>query len=380
MVRIDEARLRFGARVDTLIPLFHEADPLADEAVLAARADGPRAVDRALEGRSGSDALSALADAHGSLPAGFAPERARRGGRLFFRTGLLGGMALGARSLVAGYCSPAGNKPLARTGGLERDGARRLAETGRFVTEVHREGGMVPGAPGWKTTLRVRLMHAQVRRLLWEAGDWRSEAWGEPLNQHDLLATALLFTVVWVDGLRTLGVRVGRDEVDDHLHLWRWVGEVMGIRPSLLPRTEPEGVTLAQVIDATQEPPDDDARALVRALLHPRDGQAPPQMGEGLCRALMGDAMADALGLARTPWQHLPRLTRAASLPVELARRVHPGVEDRLVASGLRYWEGAIAQGLGGGAARFALPRALRPRAASENPVRAVPHDTAAAP
>jgi hypothetical protein len=146
---------------------------------------------------------------------------------------------------------------------------------------------------------------------------------------------------------------VSRAETDDHLHLWRWVGEVMGVRPDWLPRTEPEAVDLALLILRTQAPPDEDAQRLVRALLSPEHPQGPPGLGEGLCRALMGPQMADALGLARTPWRHLPWLTRAVSAPVEAARRVHPRLEDRMVAAGHRYWEQAIAQGMAGRPARF---------------------------
>jgi hypothetical protein len=46
---------------------------------------------------------------------------------VLLRTGFLGGIVLGFRSLVAGYCSPAGNKPLAFSGRLREAAPRRLS-------------------------------------------------------------------------------------------------------------------------------------------------------------------------------------------------------------------------------------------------------------
>jgi hypothetical protein len=43
---------------------------------------------------------------------------AARGGEVLLRHGFFGGIVLGFRCLVAGYCSPAGNKPLAFSGRL----------------------------------------------------------------------------------------------------------------------------------------------------------------------------------------------------------------------------------------------------------------------
>src|SRR5690606_6100879 len=143
--------------------------------------------------------------------------RVDRAGKLFFRSGPAGGITLGAKSLVGGYCSPGGNKPLAFSGALESQVSRRLAETGRFVVATNTAGALRPGGEAWAITLRVRLMHAQVRRLLLRSGRWRSELWGAPINQHDMAATSLLFSVVFLSGLRELGVPVTREEAEDYV-------------------------------------------------------------------------------------------------------------------------------------------------------------------
>ncbi len=56
-------------------------------------------------------------------------------------------------------------------------------------------------------TVKVRVMHAQVRRLIRASGRWQTALWGEPINQHAMVATALLFSVAVIDGLDKLAYR-----------------------------------------------------------------------------------------------------------------------------------------------------------------------------
>ena len=361
-VNAPAARARFGPLVDQLAGALTRSDPLGDEAMRALRRDGWATLAPALRGeRHGAPAVRELLE---SVDRPLGPSdrlRHHRASDLFFRTGPIGGMVLGARSLVAGYCSPAGNKPLVRTGALERDGDRRLAETGRFVTEVHRRGGLEPGAAGWQLCVRVRLMHAQVRLLLLDRGDWDHDAWGHPLNQHDLLATSLLFSVVWVDGVRRFGFRISAREAEDHLHLWRHASHILGVEHGLLPEDVREAHDRFEVIRATQELPDDDARRLVQALLQPKQARVAPEgLPEGLCRALIEPELADALRLPHTPWRHAPTVLRSLVVgPLERLRPRSRRLERRLVRGGQDYWERVIALGLAGGSARFAPAREL---------------------
>ena len=59
-------------------------------------------------------------------------------------------------------------------------------------TEV---GGLDRDGDGFKTTARVRVMHAQMRAYMTRHPDWDEERWGVPVNQT-LMATTLLPFVV----------------------------------------------------------------------------------------------------------------------------------------------------------------------------------------
>ena len=106
--------------------------------------------------------------------------RLDRGGAVVLRAGAAAGIVLGMKSLILGYASPGGNKPLVFSGRLQEQASRRLAETCRFVQAVSRPRGMYRHGDGFAITLKVRLMHAQVRRLIHRSGRWQPERLGPP--------------------------------------------------------------------------------------------------------------------------------------------------------------------------------------------------------
>ena len=376
-VHLEQARRRFGPRVDRMGVLLGAADPLADAAVeaLADRApdERERLVDLALRGDLPSlpAELRALRETLSALPFWADLVRARRGGQLLLKSGFFGGIVLGFRSLVAGYCSPAGNKPLAFSGRLREAAPRRLSETSRFVSLVYQPGSFVPGAPGWVAAARVRLMHAQIRRMLRGSPRWNAPAWGEPINQVDMAGTTLLFSLALVDGLRMFGFRIERDECEDVLHLWRIGGWILGVDPELLCATEPEARVLWELLESTQEPPDADSAALAAALVEGplHEARTPEERARaerflpvayGIARYLVGDRYADALGYPRTPWRFAaPALRTLISGTGRLVGRL-PGVDRLALEAGIRYWNRAATTGLAGAEARFELPSRMR--------------------
>src|SRR5688572_26978275 len=235
---LDAARRRFGDRVDRLGRYFAVADDAADAVIEAIdqmpKGEGYRLFERGIAqgARSIPEAPASMRDLIAEaehVPVWVDWETCDRGGALLMRAGPLGGAVLGARSLVLGYASPGGNKPLVFSGRLKEQANRRLNETARFVQAVSRAGGMRPFADGWQITLKVRLIHAQVRRMILKSGRWDDSAWGHPVNQHDMVGTVLLFSVAIIDGLRKLGMHIEHEEAERYVHLLRWVGRLIGV-------------------------------------------------------------------------------------------------------------------------------------------------------
>ncbi|MEJ7733325.1 MAG: oxygenase MpaB family protein [Polyangiaceae bacterium] len=363
-VDLEAARRRFGDRVDRLGPYLSDTDPLADALVerFTQLPPGQGSAQLALALERGIDEV---ADAPDELRALFADLDAvppwvdwgavDRGGSVLVSAGVLGGAVLGARSLVLGYCSPGGNKPLVFSGRLQEQALQRLNETSKFVYATCVPGGMRRHGQGFALTVRVRMIHAQVRRMILLSGRWDAARWGAPINQHDMVGTSMLFSLVLLDGLRSLGLEVDTEDAHRYMQLWRYSAKVIGIAPELIPGSEAEARSLWALVEMTQGEADDDSRALTRALLEsPRRAARTAQersraetqiaIATGLCRALLGEQRADQLRLPRTYWRGTANLARALLLPTRRLRGTRPGRALTLRA-GNRYWRRVLAQG-----------------------------------
>ena len=90
---------------------------------------------------------------------------------------------------------------LARTGGLAVPNARRrLYETTQFVLQCCQSLESIrPGGVGFKASVRVRFLHAQVRRRIMRLvearpGYYDVAAHGIPINDVDSIATIIGFS------------------------------------------------------------------------------------------------------------------------------------------------------------------------------------------
>ena len=80
-------------------------------------------------------------------------------------------------------------------------------------------GALTPYAQGWESVVKVRLLHARVRRKLLARGH-DVAVHGVPINQQDMAFTCLSFSVVVLLGLERMGITVTADEQAAYLHLW----------------------------------------------------------------------------------------------------------------------------------------------------------------
>lgn len=202
-----------------------------------------RAFHRALEsGGAPADAPAALRgffDAVTPEPDWLDRDLVEHGARAYRPLGRSREDVLLGLSLIGGYRYGGPTELLVRTGGLTGSGAiRRLAENQAWGFAVSRPGGLERGGDGWRATLHVRAMHALVANRY--ERDWDTAALGLPINQADLAATLGLFNSTAILGCRVLGRHVTRAESYAIMHLWRYVGWLMGVDDDWLFRTERE--------------------------------------------------------------------------------------------------------------------------------------------
>jgi len=377
-VNLEAARALYGDRVDRLGRFLNQVDPPADEVVEVIEASPGAGWKTFAE--VAARGIARVPDAPAAFRAFFEPleetpvwvdwETLDRGGEALLRAGPLGGLVLAVRSLVLGYASPAGNKPLVFSGRLEKQAARRLNETARFVQATCKPGGLRRFADGYQITLKVRLIHAQVRRMLLRSGRWRSDLWGLPANQHDMAGTSLLFSAVLLDGLRKLGVHVSREDGEAYMHLWRYSAHLIGVTPELVPSSEEDALRLALLIQSTQGAPDEDSRRLTRALLgapvevaktrsERRNALRQKLFAQTFCRELLGDELADQMGVAATRWRYMVPFMKRFVSGMEFIRESMPLGDVPALWAGARYWDRVVEIGLAGATAEFGLPEKL---------------------
>jgi hypothetical protein len=162
-------------------------------------------------------------------------------------------------------------------------------------------------------------------------------------------ATYLGFSVIFLFGQRVMGVPLSRDESEAVMHLWRYIGWLMGVDESLLQGTEMQGRVALYHNLLSQAPADDSSIALGRALmdepLSRHYGNALPWLDRlqgryekakhlSICRYFLGIRGMRALGLPLSvlPWYPLMAVPFTA-LRHRLMRLL-PGGRQALVRQG----------------------------------------------
>ncbi|HEY1134579.1 MAG TPA: oxygenase MpaB family protein [Nocardioides sp.] len=262
------------------------------------------------------DAPAALRDffAHvEATPAWVDLDLVEQGARIYRRLGQNAADVLLQLSLIGGYRFGGPPDLLVATGGLVGDSTRRrLAETQTWTASLSHPGALRRDADGrwgegWRLTVHVRAMHALVNAGF--TADWDVERWGLPINQADQAGTLGLFDGVVLLGARALGVPVTPAESRAVMHLWKYVGWLLGVDEQWLVDDERERhrlnyhVLLAQgdVTPAGAELSQD----IVRMLGTLPHGLWKRERTLSMLSLFLGRASMRDLGLPwRPPWAH----------------------------------------------------------------------------
>ncbi len=248
------------------------------------------------------------------LPAWARPADMARAEGVFMDDGPVSCVLLFCASLPQCYVLPHLSQVLHMAGQLEAHTEHRIRQTAAMVFPVMMKDGLAgTGGGGIAQVLTVRLIHATIRHLILRgapgqaqgqivpqpapgpaagmhrmlhAMGWDVDRQGLPCNQLELAYTLLTFGYVFLQGMRTLGLKLTRSQEEATLHAWNVAGHVLGIRDELMAHTMEEAAAMFG-----------DIQAMARTL------PAAPDVRPGLGRALM-DTMARSI---RVPVvRHLP--------------------------------------------------------------------------
>lgn len=160
-----------------------------------------------------------------------------RGQDVYYRYGAAVMAGLTYASLLGGAAGSGAAETLARTGGFNKKTVRRrLLETSQLTLEVTRAlENIKPGGDGFASCIRVRLLHATVRRRIMAMVEkyptyYSVEKHGIPINDADSIGTIGVFsaTIIW-QSLPRQGIFLREQEKKDYLALWRLVAYYMGV-------------------------------------------------------------------------------------------------------------------------------------------------------
>ena len=285
-------------------------DPLAD-AVVEDLSDLPpnevhavlsRALDDPAELDGAPDSLKAFIGEANDIPDWFDSGRARVASRAFLRNSDIVLAALVGGSIVEGFATLI-SKSFRIRGRVTQSGVRRLKQNGMQLVEQYLPGGMDPGGDGWRLTLRVRLVHAQSRRLLDQSDEWNHEKYGTPLSAAHILLAGAAFSGRLMQHTAALGGDFTQEERDAYVHVWKYTGLLIGIPEPLLFEDEASAV-LAFKVGAMCEPPADyDAIIMANSIVNsapvivgitdPAERRKTARVITQACRELIGNELAD---------------------------------------------------------------------------------------
>lgn len=294
---------------------YAQADPLVDQLIT----DGIR-LDQLLKQPDLHRHGTALQQQMQQLLPDIDPELVRRGAAAYRRYPLLQIWLLRNVALMAGYSIPALSVPLLHTGALVKQALPRLYRTYEFIQAVSRDDALEIGGIAWQHCVQVRQIHAHVRNSLSknnsndkqqstaEQSGWDADYWGLPLNQSDMIATQLQFSLLIMLGYRGFGASLSAEEQAGIDMLWRQISVWLGVDLALIPADTSQALAWLYAYVSTQRLDYSTGRPLAQAL-HDLPTQL---MGEGsrmarwtesvnasITRLWVGDDVADGLGLPK---------------------------------------------------------------------------------
>jgi len=208
---------------------------------------------------------------------------------------------LGFYSLPYCYAFADGAQVLVRSNRILDQIGERLGETASFVLEIFRPGAFSIQDSAYLICAKVRLIHAFSRYFISQyAKDW-DLAYGQPVNQEDMLGTNLAFSHIVLRGFGKMGATPSEKEYESVLIYWKWIGELMGIDTQFWPTSTKEAFELDKLIRKRHLKSSEAGQRLVAGLLHFYQKTIPDPVlnsqAEGILSFFLGKEGSEALAL-----------------------------------------------------------------------------------
>ena len=293
-------------------------DPLADELVddlshldHSLSADLLKTALSADSSRIGRDAPASLKkfmDSCNEVPEWVDFDAMKPGFEMFHRNTrfVLAGMVAG--TLVEGFTTNISLSFFIK-GRLRYQGIKRLQQNNRHMLEIFLPGGLEKHGDGWALSIRVRLVHARSRQLLYNASEWDTDVLGVPLSSAHVGFAICAFSARLLAHMKALGASFDEDERKAFMQIWRYSGYLMGIPESILYQDEDDALELFAIGRVCEPPVSMESIAMAWSLINSApllsgtvDSEERKKLSElisRVSRVLIGDELADDLSLPK---------------------------------------------------------------------------------
>ena len=255
------------------------------------------------------------------------------GVRMFHRNSKLILGAFVGGTLVEGFATNI-SKSFFITGRVRDQGVRRLRQNIRHMVEIFMPGGLKRNSDGWKLSVRIRLIHAQVRRLLTRSDDWQAEAWGTPISAAHVGYAITSFSARLLSHMKSLGATYNDEERESFMAIWRYSGRLMGIPESILYRDEEDALHLYRIGGICEPTPDYMGIAMGHSLVNsaplvvgidePTERRELAKYVFTVSRTLIGNELANQLKYPSTPTIGVLTVFRFQERFKDLRARLNP--------------------------------------------------------
>ncbi len=223
---------------------------------------------------------------------------------------------------------------------LTEHGLRRIRQNTRHFIEIMLPGALERQGDGWKLSVRIRLVHARVRRLVRTAGDWDEMVYGAPLSGAHLALASASFSATMLHQAMQLGAQLDDEARASFMQIWRYASWLIGTPEALLfEGDEAKTHELYRIARICEPPPNEEAAAVANALVtamphiaglaEPAAQRAMVTHAYRVSRALLGHDLADQLQFPRQQTAGLLTWMRWKRWLLIVFNRVAPSMADK---------------------------------------------------
>ena len=180
---------------------------------------------------------------------------------------------------------------------------RRLMQNNRQLMEIFYPGGLARNGDGWKLSTRVRFVHARIRQLLADSGDWDQDTWGTPLSAANLGLAIAIFSMQLLRYSKLVGTSFSIEEQESVLAVWRYAGYLMGIPETILYTDGADAERKYNIAYMCEPPPSADSVEMANTLIQaiapvagvtdPKEQEDLTDLAYRLSTALIGKELAN---------------------------------------------------------------------------------------